>query len=298
MAKDMARGVPEFGGNHTVDKLERVRQYLEWFTTTMTNKPFQSMYIDGFAGSGSYIPTRRGTKTAGESFFPRQEAHERDGSARIALRVKPRFDKYIFIDKNPKHIARLQLLRKKCPHHNIRIVNEDANIYLKTLCEEFDWTRWRAVLFLDPYGIQVEWATIKAVARTRAIDLWCLFPAGAVNRQLPRDGQIDDKAARRLDRVFGSNEWYDAFYKTYTRQHLLGEDSKIVKVVGPNQIGEYYLSRLRSVFVGAARRPRRLYSRSTLLFWLCFAAGDTKCELAKVEIAAQILAAPQIRRGP
>ena len=33
-------------------------------------------------------------------------------------------------------------------------------------------------LFLDPYGMQVEWATIESIAHTQAIDLWLLFSAG------------------------------------------------------------------------------------------------------------------------
>jgi hypothetical protein len=34
------------------------------------------------------------------------------------------------------------------------------------------------VLFLDPYGMQVDWTTIEAIARTKAIDLRVLFPLG------------------------------------------------------------------------------------------------------------------------
>ena len=43
-------------------------------------------------------------------------------------------------------------------------------------------------MFLDPYGTQVSWDTIKLIADTRAIDLWILFPIGAVNRLMNRDG--------------------------------------------------------------------------------------------------------------
>ncbi len=34
------------------------------------------------------------------------------------------------------------------------------------------------MVFLDPYGMQVEWSTIEALAATKAIDLWYLFPLG------------------------------------------------------------------------------------------------------------------------
>ncbi|MEW6074198.1 MAG: hypothetical protein AB1726_16580 [Planctomycetota bacterium] len=51
----------------------------------------------------------------------------------------------------------------------------------------------RKVLFLDPYGMQVEWVTIEAVAQTKAIDLWVLFPLGVgVNRLLTKSGEIPE----------------------------------------------------------------------------------------------------------
>jgi three-Cys-motif partner protein len=301
MANDLTVGTRnQFGGVHTADKLERVRQYLVEYTTTMKDKGFRLAYIDAFAGSGSYRPTRGATKSAGQGFFLMPAAQEFDGSARIALGVKPRFDKYIFIDKNPKNISKLRLLREEYPNlcNDMRIKRGDANACLTTLCGKFDWTRWRAVMFLDPYGMQVEWATIETIARTRAIDIWCLFPLGvAVNRLLRRDGQINIAMSRRLDRMFGSHDWYGAFYKTLTGQHLLGKYTKIVKVGGLNQIGEYYVDRLRSVFAGVARRPLRLHKRSIPLYWLCFAAGGNNGVRRRVGIAEKILAAPRVRRG-
>lgn len=48
--------------------------------------------------------------------------------------------------------------------------------------------RRRAVVFLDPFGMQVEWRTIERIGQTKAIDLWILFPLGvAVNRFLTKD---------------------------------------------------------------------------------------------------------------
>ena len=41
--------------------------------------------------------------------------------------------------------------------------------------------------------MQVQWDTMKAIAETKAIDLWILFPLGvAVNRLLKKDGNIED----------------------------------------------------------------------------------------------------------
>ncbi len=54
------------------------------------------------------------------------------------------------------------------------IILTDANEHLLWWCRATDWKRHRAVVFLDPYGVQVEWRTIEAIAQTKGIDLWLL----------------------------------------------------------------------------------------------------------------------------
>jgi three-Cys-motif partner protein len=303
-ADDMkARVANQFGGVHTADKLERVRQYLLQYTTVMRNKGLRLAYIDPFAGSGSYHPIRLAKRNAGSEFFPMRVRPAFDGSARIALAVKPAFDKYIFVDKNAKSAAELRLLRKRYPsiiRRRIRVRTGEANKYLRSLCNKFhrkDWKDWRAVMFLDPYGMQVEWATIEAIAQTGAIDLFCLFPLGvAVNRLLPRNGRVTVAASALLDRTFGVHDWYDNFYKKRQRRHLLGKYTKTVKVAKLNEIGEYYLDRLRSVFPNVAQRPLRLHKGSISLYWLCFAAGDKCGARSRVKMAEAILSSPRFVR--
>ena len=54
-------------------------------------------------------------------------------------------------------------------------------------------------LFLDPYGMQVEWETIRSIASTQAIDLWVLFPLGmGMSRVLVKSGQIPDSWRQRV----------------------------------------------------------------------------------------------------
>lgn len=85
----------------------------------------------------------------------------------------------------------------------------DANDRIQELCDK-DWPKHRAVLFLDPYGMQVEWKTIEAVARTRPIDMWLLFPLGiGVNRLLTKSGEIPPSWRSRLDLLLGTTDWYE-----------------------------------------------------------------------------------------
>ncbi len=97
----------------------------------------------------------------------------------------------------------------------IFLKHQEANEFLQSMCQK-DWlkTGRRAVMFLNPYGMQVKWETIEAIAETQAIDLWLLFPLGvAVNRLLRNDGQISPKVAQRLDEMFGTSEWQSFFFR-------------------------------------------------------------------------------------
>jgi three-Cys-motif partner protein len=64
-----------------------------------------------------------------------------DGSARIALKVKPRFDKYIFIEHDPLRFGELQKLPSEFPEvaSDIVLVNADANAYLQDLSLNRKW---------------------------------------------------------------------------------------------------------------------------------------------------------------
>jgi three-Cys-motif partner protein len=291
----MTQAPHEFGGEWTDEKLERVRKYLAAYTTIMSKQRFRIAYVDAFAGTG--YRSLRHEENPDELMFPEiaeQESQQfLDGSARIALRVDPRFHKYIFIENDEKRFRELERLRKEFPavQSDIILVNADANAYLQDWCENHKWAKHRAVLFLDPYGMEVEWQTIEAVAKTQAIDLWLLFPLGiAVNRLLRKDGQIDPVMRAKLDRLFGATDWYEVFYRTIKRQGLFGEETRIEKVGGFDAIAAYFVRRLKTVFASVAENPLPLYnSRNNPLYLLCFAAGNPRGALTAVKIAQNIL---------
>jgi three-Cys-motif partner protein len=184
----------------------------------LKNQPFHLIYIDAFAGTG--YRTAKKQQDNQDLLLPLPEFEEQetqefvDGSARIALQGEPPFNKYIFIERNPKRFIELQKLKEEFSTRNIELEQSDANAYIMKLCEK-PWIKDRAVLFLDPFGMQVTWDTIEAIAKTKALDLWLLFPLGvAVNRLLKKDAKIPEAWRKILDAMFGTTDWYEAFYKT------------------------------------------------------------------------------------
>jgi len=273
-----------------------LQEYLAAYTTALKRQPFQLVYIDAFAGTG-YRELRSDSPEAGVLFpeLAKPEPQELlQGSVRISLQVVPPFHKYIFIEKSRARADELRKLPAEFAllEGRIEVVQEDCNVYLQRIAREWTWTGQRAVLFLDPFGMQVDWETVAAVASTRAVDVWILFPLGVgVNRLLKKDGQMRESWRRRLDKVFGTPNWQDEFYRERPSDSLFpGEPRGIEKVGGLEKISAYYNQRLRTVFAKVAENPRLLCnSRGSPLFLLCFAASNPKGAPIAIQIAQSIL---------
>jgi three-Cys-motif partner protein len=292
-----------FGGDWTTTKLDVIARYLESYTTALKDKPakdrpFVKGYIDAFAGTG-YREARQDDRTddaAQTLLLPDLAGAEPqallDGSARLALKTDPRFDRYIFIERSAERCAQLELLKGDFPDlaEDIQIRRGDANAEIRDLCEK-DWSSHRAVLFLDPYGMQVDWATIEAVARTQAIDLWVLFPLGiGVNRLLTRSGEIPESWRRRLNLLLGTEDWYEEFYRIESLPTLFGDAEERVVKASTETIGKYFNNRLKSIFAAVADEPKVLRnSGNSPLYLLCFAAGNPKGAPIALRIATHLL---------
>lgn len=147
------------------------------------------------------------------------------------------------------------------------------------------------MLFLDPYGMQVEWQTIVAAAHTRAIDLWVLFPlALGVNRLLTTSGEIPAAWRHRLSVLLGNDTWHEDFYRVVHEPTLLGTDEERVIKASTETIGQYFNSRLKTIFAGVAEQPAVLRnSRNSPLYLLCFAAGNPSGKDIALRIANHLL---------
>ena len=288
-----------FGGDWTSTKLAVLAKYLAAYTTALKDKPsaddaFQKAYIDAFAGTGSWSMPRDEAASR-KSLFPEvEEVAPRqllDGSARLALKTHPRFDRYIFIEHNADRCAQLEAMKAEFPElaADIRIERSEANEAIRKICQK-DWRSHRAVLFLDPYGMQVEWQTIEAIATTRAIDLWLLFPLGiGVTRLLTRSGEIPTGWRSRLDKLLGTNDWYEAFYRVEHTPTLFGDDEERLTKATNASIGRYFTDRLKSIFHSVAEPGVLRSSSNCPLYLLCFAAGNARGAPIALKIANHLL---------
>lgn len=321
----MSDGIEEhsFGGSWTEEKIDRVRDYLVAYTTIFTKneraRHLRTTYVDAFAGTGRRVsagdPGRDARTTEAALFEDAFEDAEADpearsfkeGSARAALEVEPEFDSYVFVDKNPGRARQLGKLKEDFPDKADRISVEraEANAFLTRWCDETDWQRNRAVVFLDPYGMQVDWSTIETIAATKAIDLWVIFPLGqAVNRLLTKNRIPEGALAQRLTRHLGTEKWKEEFYRAadaepegdqYTLEGFeeLAQEQGILKKASLDVIGDFFVRRLRGIFSGVAPDPLPLTnSKNVPLYLLCFAAGNPAGTPTAVKIAGHILGRP------
>ena len=256
-----------FGGAWTLLKLAALEKYLSAFTVALSKQNFRLVYIDGFAGTG-----RCDVKIDGGSTSV-------DGSARIALQTSPPFDHFCFIELLPTKLASLQTLEGTYPNRSIEIIQDDANAALRNLCGKHDWKNTRAVLFLDPYGLHVEWETLEAIAQTGAIDVWYLFPYSGLYRQTAKKAEnLDPDKEAAITRCLGTDEWRKQFYEPVKQLSIFGDEGES-RAASHGEMLKYVSERLKGVFP-AVSDPKIFYQSNgsapsgAPLFALYFAASN------------------------
>jgi len=187
----------------------------------------------------------------------------------------------------------LEGLKVGYPHlaDRIQVVNAEANQYLAKWCRQTNWSRARAVMFLDPCGMQVEWPLLEAIAKTQAIDLWLLVPIGlGLNRLLPQRNLPRDDWANCITKFLATDEWRHKFYGPPIQPGFFDEEDRQEKKIDHEGLKRYFVERLRAIFPGVAPKPLTpRNSRNTPLFLLCFAAANEKGAKTAIKIANHLL---------
>jgi len=274
----------DFGGIHTVAKLDCLRRCLDAFASALGGRKPRLKYIDPFAGCGVWSPKQH--KRPG-GFFP-SPTLEFEGSARIALNFK--FDEFLFADKDRSSVDKLNGLRAQFPERRIQIAKAKADGFLREICEATNWEKWRGFVFLDPFGLPPRWRTMRAIARTRAIDFLLLLPPG-INRLLTRNGKTTP-ANKALDRFCPSLG--DACYREYEEGGLLQPQAVCMKVAKPHDVANYYGTQLRTVFRYIVQAPLPLNIVGAT-YYLWGGVGDNNGAAERLEIMQRIFSDREIR---
>lgn len=248
-----------FGGVWTELKLEAISAYSKFFTGALKAKDFELWYIDPFAGTGSREEMRETGGLLSEQ-APTEELVSYPGSAARALSIQPPFHHFVFGDERKDRRDALAELRDKHPGKDIRIVPGDANEALQQLFGQPPLAQGsmargsaRALVFLDPYGMSVKWATLQALARSERADVWFLVNLKAAVQQLCKDhGALDAHKRSALYECFGTHEWEKQFYEFDNRQgHLFSEkpETRGFRNADKAAVAAYHRKRLESLFM-------------------------------------------------
>lgn len=279
-----------FGGAWTEIKLKVLRDYLRFYTQALKNQPFNLLYIDAFAGTGD-----RTVDSDQSGLFVSERRLK--GSARIALELERPFDRYVFIEWNARRFQVLETLRRQYPQHLVECLRGEANRELQELCARIAWRQYRAVLFLDPYGLSVEWSTLQQIARTQAIDLWYLFSLSGLVRLTAHDfQQVDPARAERIDTVLGTQDWRTAFYAPLApdQTDLFSDNpaTGLHRQADVDQIEAFVGNRLRAAGFAKVAEPLRLLTRNRVpLYSLFFCVANPKAITLSMRTADHLLTA-------
>jgi len=277
--------VATFGGRWTREKLEILERYLKAYARVMKNQPFHTIYIDAFAGTGTWQPN--------SGYLPEDYQDYKEllkGSAALALDIRDRaFDRLVFVEQDKDRSAELRALAAEHPKRHVDVIAEDANQVLPRLCQRMTPLD-RAVVFLDPYATQVAWATVEAIAKTQKIDCWILFPLMAITRMMPRASAPDPSLEPRLNRVFGGSEHWKEIYHEKRQLSYFDKGPEFERDPGSKLIAASYRLRLESVFLRVAPTRRTFEnSMNSSIFELFFAASNPVGSDTAIEIADHIL---------
>jgi three-Cys-motif partner protein len=260
-------------------------------------------YIDAFAGPGEHAIRQEGEEKneaqqvlLRDYHFGDEEGEQQEflaGSPRVALDVKFPFTNYIFVEHSPERIASLKRMEAEYgTARRIYIREEDCTKYLRDRVAAnptINWRTNRAIVFLDPFGMQVDWRTIEGLAATKAIEIFLNFPVGmAIQRLLLRQPEkFTDAQRQRLDDYFGSPDWRDAIYKRRTT--LFGDEEHKVEDSGLALLN-WYRDRLRDIFSHVSKAALIRNTRGGHLYYLLLASHNA----TGVKIADAILSAGEV----
>ena len=204
----MASAAKQSWGFWTQSKLQILEDYLAAFLTASSGRARGANDLDAFAGDG-----------AGRDRIPDVDF---DGSARIAATAAAnndssfRFSHLRFVELNATRAGEIRNeFETDFPGRDIKVLDGDCNVEIPALLRRMpqDLAWYPTFAFLDPFGIELHWDTIRALAdhkrsKTYKIELFMLFATPAIMRiaGLTPERAVPN-AEGRLSALFGCEDW-------------------------------------------------------------------------------------------
>jgi three-Cys-motif partner protein len=261
VGKDMR----DHGGTATGVKAQDVAEYLAFYSRALKKRFCEAGYFDAF-GQGGWADT--GTPQA----VP--------GAALRILEAPDPVAYYAFSDLDAQNAQALSeavetfratRLRQNLPAPNVKVATQDGNLAIRDACAWMQRSRIRhAVIFLDAFGMQVEWQGLEAIARSGRLDMWLLVPAAPALGRATGSGDIPDAWRLRFDRLLG-----DPGGSERLSAQLRARPGKPHPLRGAMDLVERsVIDRLKSIFPPRAVRPAGVWLAcgghpSSLLVFAC-----------------------------
>ncbi len=195
-------------GSYAVEKYRLLGTYADMFTTAMKDHWHCRVYVDLFSGPGHAVIRETGQRIL--------------TSPLLALTVPHRFDRYIFCDQD---VSAMSALRQRAavaaPGVAAECLSGDVNGPLPFVAARIPEARTDykvlTFCFVDPFSIDLHFATIASLATGRSIDFLILLALGMdANRNWQQYSQDGD---HRVARFLGADDWRPRWREAQARGH-------------------------------------------------------------------------------
>lgn len=265
---------PDEIGDWTERKIRIVTKYAKPYSQIISNNNLHAYYIDGFSGGGVHI-----RKDTGERIL---------STARRILGIEPKFERYFFVDFDPQ---KAHAMRRVCDGRgDVEVICADANdVLLTTVFPKVRYDEYkRALCFLDPYKMLLDWKVLCAAAKSKSIEVFIHFPTQDVNRNALRHerSKVRDDDRARMTRMWGDDSWETV---AYSKQQGLFEPME--KRAPLKNVIEEFRSRLKKVagFKHVSKALPMFNRKNGIVYHLIFATQNANA----VRIATDIMEAEQ-----
>lgn len=267
------------------DKLSKLENYLNAYILILKNQSWceNIIYVDAFAAMGKAQLRKYNNEQDMPDLWNYEKQEEEtayiNGSPLRALNLKKCFTHYLFIELDANRIKKLQQLKTEYPNKNIEIIQDDCNKAIFDYLSKFNWKKSRGVIFLDPFGMQIPWATIEKIAclskNNKPLEIILNLPIQTtIERFLPNKfehNEKNNKLIQTYNDFFGSDEWFNLIYTE--KQTLFG--TEITKKIGADDIlALWYAQRLKNLF-GYVSTPYKVKNtKNRGLYYLIWAGNN------------------------